>query len=85
MATIIQFRDHRDSTVDDRDRTPTWLVGSFLMALAVVLGAPLIGLAVAALFVGGMAVSWWEERSLRPGEFAAIASLHAIAVVLLSF
>lgn len=63
---------------------PTWLVGSFLVALAVVLQAPLIGLAVAVLFVGGMATTWWEGRTLGPGEFAFIAAVHTVAVVLLT-
>ncbi len=84
MATIIHLRESERSTGADT-RTPTGLVGALLVALAVVLGTPLTGIAMAAVFCGGMVLADLERRTLRPGEFAAIAGLHAVAVVLLSF
>lgn len=85
MATIIQLRGTEPSTTGGDQRTLTLLVGSLLVALAVVLEAPLIGLAVGALFCAGMALARLEQRALRPSEFVAISALHTLAVVLLGF
>ena len=84
MATIIQLRGSERFTGADT-RTPTGLVGALLVALAAVLGATMIGVAIAVVFCGGMVLADLERRTLRPGEFAAIAGLHAVAVVLLAF
>lgn len=84
MATITHLRGSDRSIRADR-RTPVGLVASLLIALAIVIGAPLVGLAIAAVFCGGMVLAELEHRTLRPGEFVAIAGLHALAVVLLSF
>ncbi len=84
MATITELRATERSSGSEA-RTPAALVGALLIALAVVLGAPIVGVAIAGVFCVGMMLAELEHRTLRPGEFAAIAELHALAVVLLSF
>lgn len=85
VATIIHLGDSKHSTDAGRDdQTLSWLVVSLLLALAVVLRAPVVGLAIAGLFVTGVLLTRVERRPLRPVEFVAIATLHAGAVVLLA-
>lgn len=86
MATIIHLRDSKHASETHADhRTPTLLVGTLLLALAIVLGAPTIGFAVAGLFGAGMLLAHVERRFLGPAEFALISALHTVAVVLLAF
>jgi hypothetical protein len=85
VATIIHLGNSNPSSDAGRDDpTLSWLVGSLLLALAVVLREPVVGLAVAGLFVTGVLLARVERRPLRPVEFVAIATLHAAAVVLLA-
>jgi hypothetical protein len=85
MATIVQLRDHR-SPVATRDsgQMAGWGVVSLLIALAVVLGAPVVGFIVAGLFGTGMVLTRLGQRQLRQGEFVVISALHVAAVLLLS-
>lgn len=86
MATIIHLRDYgQPSTTKREERTLTLLVGSMLVALSAISGAPAIGLAVAGLFCCGMLLARVEGRLVSPSEYTAIAMLHALAVIVLTF
>lgn len=85
MTTITESyatRDHRALTRPDWKAT--MLTSAIIIALAIVVGTPIVGLILASLFSFGIWIAALERRVLRPAEFAAVGAVHAIAVVLLA-
>lgn len=85
MATITELHGTRIRwAVARQDWVATGLTAALILALAIVVGTPAIGVTIASLFVAGMGIAAIAQRVLLPSEFAFVGTLHAAAVVLLA-
>jgi len=85
MTTITELYATRDHGALTRpDWKATMLTAALIIALAIVVGTPIVGVVLASVFGFGIWIAALEHRVLRPAEFAAVGALHAIAVVLLA-
>lgn len=85
MAAITELHAaHTRGAPTRQDWTATTLTAALIVAIAVAVGTPIVGLALASLFSLGMWIAASQQRVLLPAEFAAVGVVHAIAVALLA-